>query len=485
MVLIRLDGNHLSPIIVSVLVAISDGFCGCLTTVSTMANELIQLSVYSAIIYAGTSVLISQVAIGAVIFPFTLPPTTTPVLVPTAPILFCPSFAASCDQFLNMIGCPAAQSVNIACNGDEATFVGTCTCGSKFDVSIRIAEALFDNQLKPFIPKAMNTTFTKAGFAGGPLANGPAPVAAAKDPNALIAFNTPMRRDAGDQQKIVAVGKAELTPAPGQTPGAVVQEIVLAVLPSMANSPHMTTNMCSMYPSACSGLLDQIRCPAGLRNITGGCVDGTLAKFSDGCTCGNIDSSGRVRELLIDSQIKGDIAYLKIHQPPSTANGNWSMAMCPSYARTCDTLMTKVNCLAEMIQNVACNDATPDTFVGTCTCGQFVADKYVRENLIENDVQPQVKDFIYTSTKFTFFKTVEVCPTYTSVCQEFLDRVGCPVSMSVNNACNGGSALDSFAGQCACGLIEAGERVKQLVIDALIVPVIPSMVVPSALFINR
>ncbi|KAJ3329323.1 hypothetical protein HDU76_008138 [Blyttiomyces sp. JEL0837] len=480
--LIRVDGEHLSPIIFSVMVAVSDGFCGCLTTLSTMANELINLPVHKGIMYAGTSILISQIAIGALIFPFALPPTTTPVLVPTVPISYCPSFTSSCNQFLIMIGCPTSQSVNIGCSGNEATFVGSCMCG-KLDASTRISESLIDNQLKPFIPRAMNTTFVKAGFAGGQTVNGPAPVAAGKDANALVAYNKPLRRDGAVsarfvKQKGFAVdatttsvltsSKTGSTMMPTTVAGTgenngnkgskspAVQKALLAVLPNIAAAQHLTSDMCTIYPAACSGLMDQIRCPVALRNITGGCTDGTPATFTEGCLCGGVDAGTRVRELLIDSQIKGDIPYLKIHQPPITANGNWSMAMCPSYARTCDTLMTKMNCPTELIQNVACNGTTPDTFVGTCTCGQLTADERVREDLIDNDVKPQVKDFIYSSTKFTFFNTVDFCPTYTAVCQEFLNRMGCPIEMSMNNACNGGATADAFAGECACAEIDAG-----------------------------
>ncbi|KAI8611395.1 CrcB-like protein-domain-containing protein, partial [Chytriomyces sp. MP71] len=60
MVLIRSDGGHMTPMLLSFITGVKDGFCGGLTTLSTLANEMINLPPLSSVMYISVSVALSQ-----------------------------------------------------------------------------------------------------------------------------------------------------------------------------------------------------------------------------------------------------------------------------------------------------------------------------------------------------------------------------------------------------------------------------------------
>ncbi|TPX76188.1 hypothetical protein CcCBS67573_g02546 [Chytriomyces confervae] len=543
MLLIRLDAGHMSPVFLSAITGIKDGFCGGLTTLSTLANEIMNLPPISAVLYTTASIAASQIIIGAVIFPFALPPSVVPFLVSMPPIELCSSYKYTCDHFLYRIGCPAVQWTSRSCSlaGDLTTLNGTCTCGN-LDVSKRIQESLLDMQLKPYLPALFNTTVMQGVFAAAVIEA--APKKPGVDANAPVSFAKPFgsRRDGlrsheeDDSLETVAVengiinraavestvasNKGKLAveePTKGKSSSEAtasaksVSEKASAkeaaskdtlesttkaastesastqfVLQNIGSVPHMTVDICSSYANACSHLLDSVQCLPKLRQIKSCKTAGNAATFEGACLCGKMDASERVAELIMDSQVKGDIPFTKVHQPPLTVNGNWSISICPTYQRTCDSLMQRLSCPKAQITNTACEGTaqTQDKFVGECGCGEFDAGGRVFEDIIDNDVKPQIKDFVWESTKFTFWKTIDFCPTYTSVCSEFHARVGCPLNLQVNNACNDGLTVQAYKGECACGAMDAGERVMELITDFIVVPILPAIASPGAILIN-
>ncbi|KAJ3318116.1 hypothetical protein HDU76_000933 [Blyttiomyces sp. JEL0837] len=71
--ILGLLGLSPSSIVVGVIVAVSDGFCGCLTTLSTMAVELNNLPTGYAFLYGFISVVVSQILVASLVFPFAVP----------------------------------------------------------------------------------------------------------------------------------------------------------------------------------------------------------------------------------------------------------------------------------------------------------------------------------------------------------------------------------------------------------------------------
>ncbi|KAJ3346155.1 hypothetical protein HDU83_003323 [Entophlyctis luteolus] len=507
MLLIRSDAGHMSPILLSAIVAIKDGFCGGLTTLSTMANELIKLPLLNSVIYAGASVSTSLLILGVVIFPFSSPPAVTPYLIAMPPVEMCTAFSATCEHFLYRIGCPYSQWTVTSCTtaGNLNTMNATCLCAA-LDVSTRSQESIFDMQLKPFIPGKLNTTVMQGVFASAVIAG--APMVPGQDVFAAKSFADPFtsrRRDAGKHAVRRAVGTTVTQPSvtkTGDSTAATATSSAGFVLSAIGSVPHVTIDICSSYTAACQQMLNLVKCPDNIRTVTGCTTAGDATTFAGACTCGNgtlgeeaatrmffklnlfADATTRVAELIIDSQVKGDIPFTKIHQPPQTVNGNWSVSICPSYQRTCDSLLQRLNCPPDQSKNVACDGTAQDTFVGMCMCGEFDAGVRVFEDIVDNDVKPQVRDFVWETSRFTLWKTVDFCPTYTSVCDEFMRRFGCPLNLQLNNGCTG-STPESFKGDCMCGTMDAGERVKELIFDSIVVPMISSIASPGVLFINQ
>lgn len=65
---------------------------------------------------------------------------------------------------------------------------------------------------------------------------------------------------------------------------------------------------------------------------------------------------------------------------------------------------------------------------------------------------------------------VKLCPTFKNVCGYFLDQIQCPAEDRVNFGCAMGNDYETYQGQCSCGGIDAGDRVRRLVIDTYIGP---------------
>lgn len=65
---------------------------------------------------------------------------------------------------------------------------------------------------------------------------------------------------------------------------------------------------------------------------------------------------------------------------------------------------------------------------------------------------------------------VKLCPTFKNVCGYFLDQIQCPEEDRVNFGCAMGNDYETYQGQCSCGGIDAGDRVRRLVIDTYIGP---------------
>lgn len=65
---------------------------------------------------------------------------------------------------------------------------------------------------------------------------------------------------------------------------------------------------------------------------------------------------------------------------------------------------------------------------------------------------------------------IQLCPTFKNVCGSFLDSIQCPLAERINVGCRVGNDYQSYQGQCMCGGIDAGDRVRRLVIDTYIGP---------------
>ncbi len=65
-------------------------------------------------------------------------------------------------------------------------------------------------------------------------------------------------------------------------------------------------------------------------------------------------------------------------------------------------------------------------------------------------------------------ETIDFCLTFQSACDHYLNRIGCPSDVRVNNACNRGGITAAVL-ECSCGAAEeGGKRISELITDSLL-----------------
>jgi hypothetical protein len=138
----------------AILYGLLTGFCGGLTTVSTLVKELDSLPVTEAYIYSITTHSLSQIGILLILNIYTYLTVPSFSVMPP-PINMCHASTELCDTFLKMIDCPVEDQTNIGCGGlfDYDHFQGVCSCGEY--KTNRINLLLVDSQIKGNITNSM------------------------------------------------------------------------------------------------------------------------------------------------------------------------------------------------------------------------------------------------------------------------------------------------------------------------------------------
>ena len=129
------------------LYGVSNGFCGCLTTVSTFVNELNTLPSKTSYRYGIVTNVVAQ--IGIVIIFNLYAYSTVPLNAVSMPAVdLCYATSDLCNNFLTMSNCSQEFFTNIACTdmSNYDTFIGTCSCRNFH--SNRHSKLLVDSQIK-------------------------------------------------------------------------------------------------------------------------------------------------------------------------------------------------------------------------------------------------------------------------------------------------------------------------------------------------
>ena len=120
------------------------------------------------------------------------------------------------------------------------------------------------------------------------------------------------------------------------------------------------------------------------------------------------------------------------------------------------------------------------TFVNHCSCGGIDGSLEARNSIIEL-VTPakEVNELtVFEKESETY---LQLCPTFSNLCGSFLDDIACPEALRVNVGCMSKNDYETYRGSCQCGGVDAGDRVRRLVIDAHIGPEI-AMISESFVF---
>jgi hypothetical protein len=185
------------------------------------------------------------------------------------------------------------------------------------------------------------------------------------------------------------------------------------------------------------------------------------------CACGGLNATRLEQNIVYH-----EIARAHAKQPLLVAAaGNASATdFCASYQNTCSAFLNAIACPASQQANVGCE--TPgdySSFVNECNCaGAVDGSLEARNAIIEYLAKPAVKALtVYEAGEGGY---VKLCPTFENVCGRFLDQIQCPAAERVNKGCAAGNDYETYQGRCMCGGIDAGDRVRRLVIDTYIGP---------------
>jgi hypothetical protein len=190
---------------------------------------------------------------------------------------------------------------------------------------------------------------------------------------------------------------------------------------------------------------------------------------------GGLEVLGSKETDIVDSFCSGfsrNFRSLYIFTPPSLP---------PSDTNTCNAFLNAVSCPVALQVNQGCTvpgDLT--TFVNQCSCGGIDGSLEARNSIIE--LVTPVKEVnaltVYEKGSTTY---LQFCPTFSNLCGSFLDDIACPEALRVNVGCLNKNDYRSYKGQCQCGGVDAGDRVRRLVVDAHIGPKI-AMISDSFVF---
>jgi fluoride ion exporter CrcB/FEX len=295
----------------AVLFGVQYGFCGCLSTMSSLVLEFHRLPGGAAVRYALATIVVGQVVTLLTIGAPTFGPLRSAIIIPP-PVDACLAFSDLCSVLLTSIQCPAADVAMNACRPNGISdFVGVCNCGgiAAFDASRRIAELIIDGQA------ASNVSWSLA------------PVWPAR--------------------------------GGGQTVGS-------AALGGIGAWPTDVVDACLSFDNLCDHVLHRISCPRDQR-IAASCDRRGLVNFRVAtCRCGSFDAgTAHVLELIVDAQVYSDKSVSDLRGYPSSP----PLEFGPAYEQLCHRSLAHVQCPPHAM-HVA---GTPpggniSVFVGECWC---------------------------------------------------------------------------------------------------------------------
>lgn len=243
-------------------------------------------------------------------------------------------------------------------------------------------------------------------------------------------------------------------------------------------------DLCGSYARLCNDLLDSLQCPAADPDrIVGGCaVAGAVTSFVAACACGAYDVSGRVSEMLLDSQLpRALVAAAEVRVWPtvvaSVDDPLGVIDLCLTYENACDALLTRLNCPVTQRALNSCDRRGLSAFEGQCRCGGVAeGDVRVLELVIDETLNRRydMVDVVDYPDK----TPLDVCANYEALCSAWLDHVQCPAGARTVVGCAPGAApfsYSAFVGACSCfgnaalGAVSSN-RISEALMDALTYP---------------
>eukprot|EP01031_Cornospumella_fuschlensis_P034335 gene34335-41562_t len=379
----------------AVLYGLGTGFCGCLTTVSTLVSELDSLPATDSYVYGLTTHALAQLGIIFIynVFAYTQ---VTPSMVMPPSVNQCQVVADLCSNILTKIACPSQDMVNLSCAdySDYETYQGLCSCGS-LDAS-HMTEVMIDSQVRYSATNSLAAIWPRSARASD-------------SPTEAIDFCLSYQNMCSfyfdrigcpfDQRKLRACDRQGILNAHpicscggNDMPGDRLQELVVDqllfrrydLLPYNGYVTMATVDFCSAYESACHDVLDHIQCPPG-HGIVKSCAEaGDYSTWIGECSCGNFDTTKRIAEDLFDSMVRANqqpLIFVTNTSSGASFTENTSATtfdMCWSYSNICNLFLDMIGCEGGMRNVSTCDGVTAShpygqvqLFHGNCSCGSL------------------------------------------------------------------------------------------------------------------
>ena len=414
----------------ALLYAVSVGFCGCLTTLSTFALELVRLPRASAYRYACLSNGVAQVlytllfgALGIVLAAGVARNEGTNL--PKLDV--CASFPTACGLMLDHVGCAAPHRIVQGCGpgGDLDSFAGACACGG-LDAGGALSGLLVQAQA--------------GGTVGG-----------------LVAYQWPVAADGsgGNYDEVEAV------------------------------------DFVSSFEDLCLYVLQRLACPAASRTADASDARRGLSAYAGRCACGAVDLAPRVEALITRFLLTRRYDILPY---AGNLGAPAPVDVCAAAAALCGVFLDRVLCPATERTVAGCGAGSAPfsyaSFSAACTCFGNVplldAGASVRGVLLQALTAPHVLPKVAVLNASTAAGSgalvVDACRSHDDVCAWLLGFIGCPAPLRragpvCSNLTAGagpappGAALppdawDASAGGCACGALALEADVRNWLVSA-------------------
>lgn len=274
----------------------------------------------------------------------------------------------------------------------------------------------------------------------------------------------------------------------------------LAYPSALAPGGVSTVSPCLTFPALCTSFFDAVACPSPV--TLAGCRGGdTTSLVGYQCSCGGLDISERLAELVIDVQVKGNISASLVPvfpHPLDTYTGVGgggggtptlhlttlpqpleAFDYCLSFENLCDHALNVLACPPASRAINACSRGGLPAFVGLCSCGGF--------NLpgLGNGVEGRVAELLVDHAllrRYDFVglrgypiegpRPLDFCGEVAGACQATLRHWMCPPAQRRVVGCGVAGDLTTFEGECTCfgrpG--PASNRVPQVVMDSFMKP---------------
>lgn len=409
----------------SALLGVQYGFCGCLSTMSTLALEFHRLPLAKALRYVLASVVIAQLTLLVTLGAATFRPLQDAIAAPP-PIDACAGFEQLCRSLLSSIGCPESDATAIGCEGSSLSgFKGRCTCAS-LDAGHRIAELLIDSQ--------------SAGLTVGAL-------------------------------------------APVWPVGGGIDTLGGAAVGGFGAWPTDVFDACLSFDNLCDSTLSRFACSPSDRAIAS-CSRRGLTFFDPLCACGGFAAaSTRVLDLIVDTQLSLGKSLFDVRSYPTSR----SLDFCAAYEIVCRRSLAHVQCPADSILIHGCNESgTTASLAPVCRCyspgNEVVAGWDLSGHLVKVLMDIFYKPYLWADLR-AFRRTVNsttpvsvnMCTVFDRVCSNILQSIGCNQQDQSITACTGdASSAAQFTGGCVCGNSSnpisslASTRSLEYIIDGLL-----------------